>query len=674
MATLVSKKLKRHLADQFIESITEPANNVYYMVASKHTDYANNASNTHIPLDTNKETEIDIFEEGIFGKKVTSSDVYNLIPKYMWTANTVYTPYEHDVDLEGKTFYAAVDGGSTYYVYKCLDNNGGVAANDQPLSTNESACNFITSSDGYTWKLMYTLPEVTFEKFATDDFMPVTTSANVTGNTISGAIDVVKITSSGSDYVSSFTGQLQVDDIRTSIPGISGNTTTYRLANNASANTDFYKNSALYISGGTGAGQLKKIIAYTAVTRVAVVNSAFNVPPDSTSTYTIGPDVTVDGDGSGFAAYGSVSSNATVNNFISKINVVDRGSNYTFANPTITGNTGGVSNTATLKVIIPPAGGHGKDAPKELLSKELGVSLSFNTDESGFITTENDFKKFVMVKDPLFDGVNLQVNNATGTFTSSDTITQISYKTLRGTVTGTTTSSTITGTNTELDKALEAGDKVWILDITANTSTLATIDNVTNSSVATLTANLAFNTGVAQARIAYAEVEATGEFSGNAIPNITLTNCTPKFSPGSFIIGSTTGYTATINNISVGEKSYNSWNTFDNRVRIAYSANSGLMPEDAKVYQTFVDEDGANAFFHSANSTYIFLTSQKGVINADPNDPIQQMDGSASFTLGTIKQDPDIVKGSGEVMYVENITPVSRSISQSETVKFILSF
>ena len=167
MATLVSKKLKRHLADQFIESITEPANNVYYMVASKHTDYANNASNTHIPLDTNKETEIDIFEEGIFGKKVTSSDVYNLIPKYMWTANTVYTPYEHDVDLEGKTFYAAVDGGSTYYVYKCLDNNGGVAANDQPLSTNESACNFITSSDGYTWKLMYTLPEVTFEKFAT---------------------------------------------------------------------------------------------------------------------------------------------------------------------------------------------------------------------------------------------------------------------------------------------------------------------------------------------------------------------------------------------------------------------------------------------------------------------------------------------------------------------------
>jgi len=674
MATLVSKKLKRHLADQFIESITEPANNVYYMVASKHTDYANNASNTHVPLDTNKETEIDVYEEGIFGKKVSDSDVYNLIPKYMWTSNTVYTPYEHDVDLEGKTFYAAVDGGSTYYVYKCLDNNGGVAANDQPSSTNESACNFITSSDGYTWKLMYTLPEATFEKFATDDFMPVKTSANVSGNTVGGAIDVVKITDNGSGYLTSFTGTFQVDDLRTSIPGISGNTTTYRLANTASSNTDFYKNSALYISSGTGSGQLKRITSYTSSSRVIVVNSAFTTAPDSTSTYTIGPDITIDGDGTGFKAYATIASNSTVNNYISKINVVDRGSGYTYANPTISGNTGGTSNTASVKVIIPPVDGHGKDAPKELLSKELGVSLTYTTNESGFITVENDYKKFIMIKDPLFDGVNLQVNNATGTFTTSDTITQISYKTLRGTVTGNTTSTTITGTNTELDKALDSGDKVYILDLTANTSTLATIDSVTNSTSATLTANLAFATGAAQARIAYAEVEAEGLFSGNALPNMTLGNCEPKFTTGSFIIGSTTGYTATINAISVGEKTYNNWNTFDNRFRIAYSSNTGLMPEDAKVYQTSNDADGSNAFFHSANSTYIFLTSVKGTINADANDPINEVDGSATFTLGTTKYNSDMVKGSGEVMYVENITPVSRSGSQSETVKFILSF
>jgi hypothetical protein len=674
MATLVSKKLKRHLADQFIESITEPANNVYYMVASKHTDYANNASNTHVPLDTNKETEIDVYEEGIFGKKVSDSDVYNLIPKYMWTSNTVYTPYEHDVDLEGKTFYAAVDGGSTYYVYKCLDNNGGVAANDQPSSTNESACNFITSSDGYTWKLMYTLPEATFEKFATDDFMPVKTSANVSGNTVGGAIDVVKITDNGSGYLTSFTGTFQVDDLRTSIPGISGNTTTYRLANTASSNTDFYKNSALYISSGTGSGQLKRITSYTSSSRVIVVNSAFTTAPDSTSTYTIGPDITIDGDGTGFEAYATIASNSTVNNYISKINVVDRGSGYTYANPTISGNTGGTSNTASVKVIIPPVDGHGKDAPKELLSKELGVSLTYTTNESGFITVENDYKKFIMIKDPLFDGVNLQVNNATGTFTTSDTITQISYKTLRGTITGNTTSTTITGTNTELDKALDSGDKVYILDLTANTSTLATIDSVTNSTSATLTANLAFATGAAQAKIAYAEVEAEGLFSGNALPNMTLGNCEPKFTTGSFIIGSTTGYTATINAISVGEKTYNNWNTFDNRFRIAYSSNTGLMPEDAKVYQTSNDADGSNAFFHSANSTYIFLTSVKGTINADANDPINEVDGSATFTLGTTKYNSDMVKGSGEVMYVENITPVSRSGSQSETVKFILSF
>jgi len=350
MTALITEKLKEHVANQILESLTEPANNIYYVVAAKHTPYANDDA-TPIPQQSAQETIFSVYQESIFGKKVNTADICMVAPKYIWTANTVYNMYDdQDNDLLNKRFFVAVDGGATYYVYKVLDNNRGVASTEQPTNTSESACNFVTTADGYTWKLMYKVPEATFEKFATADYMPVFTSANVAGNTVSGALDVIKIANTGSNYVATLTGQFQSNDVRESIPSYSGNTTTYRLAENASSNNEFYTSSALYITSGTGAGQIRSIINYSGGNRVAVVNTAFSTPPDNTSQYAIAPRVIVLGDGSGATGYATVSSNATVNNFISKINIVSRGSGYTYASATVVGNTGGISNTAVIRL------------------------------------------------------------------------------------------------------------------------------------------------------------------------------------------------------------------------------------------------------------------------------------------------------------------------------------
>lgn len=672
MTTLVTNKLKEHIGDQLIESINEPANNVYYIVASRHTPYVNGDSSVPLPEDTFKENDVAVYEEGVFGKKVTSSDIMQMIPKYIWTSNTVYTPYDdNDADLFDKEFYVAVDSGATYYVYKCLDNNRGVASNTSPgTNTSESACNFITTADGYTWKLMYSMPEATFEKFATDDYMPVTTSANVAGNTVSGAIDVIRITNTGSNYVATLTGQFQVDDLRSAIPTTTGNTTTYRLTSSASSNTDFYVGSALYISSGTGGGQIKSIVDYNATTRVAVVNSAFTTAPDSTSTYLIAPNVTINGDGSGAAAYATVSSNSSVNNFISKINVVTRGTNYTYASATVSGNTGGVANNASVRVIIPPVGGHGKDGPTELGAKATGISVTFNTSESGFISTENDFRKILLLKDPLFRYVTLTLGSEVGTFTSGESVYQIDYKTLAGTISGNTTSLNIVGVSTEFDKALKTNDYIYITDSITGTSCIRTVGGITNATAITLNDELPFVT--AFAKIAHATITATAIKSGNSSPYLTMSNCQPKFVTGKLVIGASSGAVANVTAIDVNEKNYNNWTTFDNRTRIAYSSSSGSMPEDAVVYQTDISQ--SNAFFHSANATYVFLTADRGPINADPNDILIENGGSATYTLGSVKYVPDLVRGSGKVLYIENNTPISRSNSQSETVKLIIKF
>lgn len=671
MTKVISKKFNNWAAQQLIESIDEPANSVYYIVASRHNAYDAGDDAVPTPVDSGKEFDIDIYDQMIFGKKVTSSDVIRMIPRYNWTSNTVYDMYDHtDGDLFTKEYYVAVDGGSTYYVYKVLDNNNGAPSTVQPTNTSESACNFITTADGYKWKLMYKMADSIFEKFATTDYMPVATSANVAGNTVSGAIDVIKVTNNGSNYVSTLTGQFTADDLRESIPTITGNTTSYRLNANAASNSDFYVGSSLYISSGTGAGQIKKILSYSSATRVIHIESSFSSPPATDSTYSISPNVIITGDGAGACAYATVASNSTVNNYISGITIVSRGNNYTYATATVVGNTGGVSNTATARVIIPPKNGHGYDAPVELGTSYMGISVTFNTDESGYITTENDFRKIGLLKDPLFNDVILTLADDKGTFTSGEVVYQVSYKKLTGTANVGSSNTTITGTGTDFLNSLSAGDNVIIFDTSNDVQCLRTVSSVTNSTSFSVNAAPDFSTTFAV--VAHASLLCSGIKSGNSSPYINLSNTEPKFVNGKRIIGASSGAWSNVTNINVQEKSYNNWSTFDNRTRISYTSNTNVFTEDAVVYQDEISL--SNAYFHSANSTYVFLTSEKGPINADPNTPLVQNNSSVTYTLGSVKYNPDIARRSGELIYIENSSPISRSNSQSETIRLVIKF
>lgn len=671
MKSLITKKLSNHVAQQLIESVTEPANNVYYLTASKHTPYTTGDDTVPLPNDTVLEIENQFHEELIFGKKITSSDIMRMVPRYDWTTNTVYAQYDdRDTDLFNKSFYAAVDAGSYYYVYKVLENNNGSPSTVQPSDTSESACNFITTGDGYKWKLMYRMSEADFTKFATSDYMPVQTSANVAGNTVQGAIDVIKVTNNGSGYVSTLVGQFAADDIRDAIPTISGSAVTYRLNANAASNSNFYVGSSLYISSGTGAGQLRAIVGYNSTTRVVTVNTAFTTAPATDSNYLVAPNVVISGDGSGAAAYAVVASNTTVNNFIQKVQIINRGSGYTYASATVVGNTGGTSNTASARVIIPPGRGHGSDSALELGSSQLGISVTFNNNESGYVTTFNDYRQVGILKDPLFKTVTLTLGNENGVFTSSEKVHQVIYKKLTGVVTTSLTSNNITGVATDFTNSLVAGDKIIIFDSVTGTQCFRTITGIVNSTAISINSNSAFTTSFAT--LAHATILASGVKTGNSSPYLTMGNTEPKFVTGKYVIGESSGAFANVTAINVQEKNYNNWLTFDNRTRISYTANSNAFSPDTVVFQT--DTSVSNAFFHSANATYVFLTSDKGPINADPSTPLRDNGSSAVYTLGSVKYVPDIQKGSGELLYIENNNPISRSNSQSETIKLVLNF
>lgn len=593
--SIITSYFRLHNVKQFVESISETANSVYYVFVGKHQTYGS-GDNAEPPAlyDSVQDVYLNAYRDMVFGKRVTPSDVKSMIKRRAWASGTVYTPYRSDLPLSDEPYFVYVQEvvGGDYHVYKCLDNNGGSASTQAPVySADLAGEEFLqTLGDSYVWKYMFSIPVSDFNKFATADYIPVIPNANVIANAVPGSIDLITVTSGGSHYDTYLSNTFVSADLR-----LAGNNVVYAIADNAHPDNDFYTGSYIYITAGGGQGQGRRIVDYVVVgdTKYIEIDYPFNGddPPTAGSIYEITPGVLIIGDGSGAEARAIVG--GTSNSIVS-VEVLQRGRNYTYATAIPTGNTSGYSNAALLTPIMGPKGGHGSDPEYELGATSLCVSISLTNNEGNTIPTHNDFRQVGLLKDPLFNNVELTLSTPTGNFQTGETVTQ---------------------------------------DVTDATGTVVTYDGST----------LLYLTNV------------NGVFtSGESVRSVTNANANVSLVK---ISGSAKGFS-----------------TFDQRYRYAYTDLYNSFAEDEPVYQT--DAQLASAVVHSvdpATSTtgVLNLTHLIGTINT--GNTISGTVGEGTATLLSVTQ-PDLVEGSGEVLYLENRTPVSRANSQTETVKIILEF
>jgi hypothetical protein len=112
-------------------------------------------------------------------------------------------------------------------------------------------------------------------------------------------------------------------------------------------------------------------------------------------------------------------------NSIYKVEILARGSNvYSAGAYVLAANQVGVTNTAILRVISGPKGGHGANVTSELFCSRVGLSVKFANSESNTITTYNDYKTVGILKDPMFANVTFTTSNQHGTFTTNELVTQ----------------------------------------------------------------------------------------------------------------------------------------------------------------------------------------------------------------------------------------------------------
>jgi hypothetical protein len=314
MSKLFTTKFKTATVARIIAT-----NPIFYMFLGKSQSFPDD-SNPPEPIDRVSETYTGVYDSMIAAHSIASTDMSPMIPRIDWQSGVGYKAYRHDAaDLYGNNFYVSVSSGSGYDIFKCLSNNNTVSTAAPDSTATSPSDDVYETSDGYQWKYMYTVPNAVFNKFASEDYIPVSANAAVVGNAVSGSIDYARVTYGGSNYDAYNNGTIQATSV-------GGNSLLYVIESSASANANFYNGSAIKITTGTGAGQQRTVAGYqvSGSTRTVVIDAPFTTTPSTSSTYEITPNILVIGNGTNFQARALV--NAAASNSIYKIEISNRGS------------------------------------------------------------------------------------------------------------------------------------------------------------------------------------------------------------------------------------------------------------------------------------------------------------------------------------------------------------
>jgi len=348
MAAIITDQLRILNAKNFVSGVQSSTNSYYAFIGVP------NASDYQSDWDTNPPSPIDSFEEYndywdsmLAMKKITASDVSQVIRRVSWQSGITYDMYRHDIsrnnpsqpsgsfDLYSANYYVI---NSDYRVYICLYNNANPENNfqggpslDEPTFTDLEPREAGSSGDGYIWKYLYTISPSQAIKFDSTNYIPVP-----------------------SDWYTS--------------------STHAPIRNNAASS-----------------GQLKVV---TIRNRGASLGAA-------NQTYTRVP---IRGDGTGAEATIVINNDSKVQS----ISISKGGSGYSFG--TVDLEAGGVPTGTTkpvFNVIIPPQGGHGADVYRELGAYNVLTYARFENDsQNPDFVTGNQFAAVGLVENPQAFGSN----------------------------------------------------------------------------------------------------------------------------------------------------------------------------------------------------------------------------------------------------------------------------
>lgn len=210
---VITDRFKKQVLDELITDFLDSDNVRYYAAIGRSVDW-NDSDVPTVP--TNDARSVRDARLSIQSVKLIE-DLSYIIPRRTWVANLIYSPYDdNDVGFPENPFYII---NSNNEVYICLEQGKRQDGSSQ-LSTVQPTGNTtgtpFRTSDGYTWKFLYSIGALRADKFLSSQYMPVRYVAStdsdspaedlqqeiVQNNAVKGQIVSYRVTNGGSGYTS----------------------------------------------------------------------------------------------------------------------------------------------------------------------------------------------------------------------------------------------------------------------------------------------------------------------------------------------------------------------------------------------------------------------------------------------------------------------------------------
>jgi len=484
MAAIITNKFRINNAEQFVESFSEASPETYYLFIGRAHAWASDA-----------DVQGNTIAEGTDASPPTPND-------------DVSSEFYNWDDMLGAKIIASTD------VSRCIPRRNWTTGTtydmyEHNISSSNAANSGATNLFDATYVVMNSSYAV-YKVIENDGATASTVEPTSTSNSIFATSDGYRW-----KYMYSLTSAETLNFMSTDFIHCSTDSTV------SAAAVDGALDTALVVAGGSG----------------------YNTSSGSTISA-----IPIRGDGSSGVASVTISSGA-----VSAVSITTAGTGYTYAYITnadiiAATNAGGAGSGANINVIIPPKGGHGSDALKELGAFYVMLNKSLvGAEGTSDIGVANDFRRIGLVRNPY--------NFGTTTVASADTRRQL-YAAVFSSVSGTFTA------DEEINQA---------------------------------------STGA---------------------------------------VGKVVEYDAT---------------------------NKLLYWYQTRFPDVGTDSDGNATAFSGANA----ITGQSSSASATPNTTSGTLNG-ASFTSGY--SNPELAADSGDILYVEERSPITRASDQTENIKLIIEF
>ena len=201
MSYLVKKAIHQSLAKAFYSEVRSQSGNYYYFLG-KTLSWGDGDLPPNI-ADTYAE-EREIRSNVVYAKKIGANDICFVVTRYDWVENTIYDRFDMEISPTNPAHSGATDIRSAKFYVLTAENNVYKCLDNNknsPSIIEPTGTDYgvIRTADGYLWKFMYSLPYNIQYRFLTDRYLPVITALS-TQYYDNQSISSATVLSGGSGY------------------------------------------------------------------------------------------------------------------------------------------------------------------------------------------------------------------------------------------------------------------------------------------------------------------------------------------------------------------------------------------------------------------------------------------------------------------------------------------